>query len=183
MSTSLPAVANPAPAPRIASIVSVVCLLFAIALPISTLYAAIFDPELVIRGLDLHDPPNAAQLNVLQRIGLAVLEMIPPIFQAYGLLCARRCFQSFAHGEYFTLEIVKGLRGFAAGVFFAIIAGMLTTPILTVLLTMTSAHELTLTARFSSEELLRLVFAGILWQIAAVMMRAVKIAEEHSQFV
>jgi len=183
MSTSLPAAANAAAPPRMTSLISVVCLLLAIALPASSLYTAIFDPEVLIKGFDLHSPPSAAHLNVLQRIGLAVLTVIPPLFEAYGLLCARRCFQSFVRGEYFTLEIVKGLRGFAAGVFFAIIAGMLATPILTLLLTMTSANELTLTARFSSEELLRMVFAGILWQIAAVMMRAVKIAEEHSQFV
>jgi hypothetical protein len=36
---------------------------------------------------------------------------------------------------------------------------------------------------FGSNELLTLLFAGMVWQIAAIMAKAVALAEENAQFV
>jgi len=40
-----------------------------------------------------------------------------------------------------------------------------------------------LSLSLGSNELLTLLFAGMVWQIAAVMARAVALAEENAQFV
>ncbi len=186
MSTPLPAVAASPVQPRLGSVIAAACLLLAIALPVISLCVAMYDPAVMIEGLKLPQPQavSAEDLTLFQRIGLAVLSVIPPLFQSYGLLCARRCFQSFVRGEYFARQIVKALRGFAAGMFFAIVAGFVTTPLLSMLLTLHAGPgQHALMINFGSEELLRLLFAGILWQMAAVMLNAVKLAEENSQFV
>lgn len=185
MNTSVPAAtANPSAPLRLAKVISMGCLLVAIALPVLSLIVGFTQTSQVLKDLHLPKPVNDADLSLFQHAVLAVLGTVSSLFQAYGLLCARRCFQSFARGQFFTLEVVKGLRGFAAGVFFAIISGTLLTPLISLIATMNApAGEHTLTAGIGSEEVVRLLFAGILWQIAAVMMRAVNLAEENSQFV
>jgi hypothetical protein len=179
--------ANAPVRPLLSTVLSGGCLLLAIALPAFGLYTAIFEPQMIIDGLNLSAPPriaSGAELTQFQRVALAVLSCVSPLFQAYGLNCARRCFQSFVRGEYFTLQVVAGLRGFAAGVFFSIVAGLLATPLLSVLLTLNAGPgNHTLAVNVSSQQVLTLLFAGVLWQIAGVMTNAVRLAEENSQFV
>jgi hypothetical protein len=45
------------------------------------------------------------------------------------------------------------------------------------------AGQRALSLGLGSNELLTLLFAGMVWQIAAVMTRAVALAEENAQFV
>jgi hypothetical protein len=45
------------------------------------------------------------------------------------------------------------------------------------------AGQRALSLGFGSNELLTLLFAGMVWQIAAVMAKAVALAEENAQFV
>src|SRR5262245_19602343 len=121
---------------RLAQVLSIACLLLAIGLPAATLYAGLAHPSVLIEGLHMPKPMNAADLTLLHRIAAALVETGAPRLQAYGLLCARRCFESFASGNFFTREVVKGLRGFAKGLFFAILYGLAVTPLLSLLLTM-----------------------------------------------
>ena len=182
--TTLPATATPAAQPRLAGVISICCLLFAIALPVFSVYFGLTEPQKLINSLNLHKPVNVADLSALQRIAVAVLGTFSPLFQAYGLLCARRCFQSFARREFFTPQVVKALRGFAAGLFLAIVASILVVPLLSYVVTMNAGpggH--TVSIGIESDQVFRLLFAGILWQIAGVMMNGVKLAEENSQFV
>ena len=186
MNTSLPAGAAAASPPRLlANVLSISCLVIAIALPTLTLYTDATQLDAVIKAMNLPKPPSAADLTLFQKIAAALLTVMSPLFQAYGLLCARRCFQKFARGEYFTLEVVKALRGFAGGLFFAVIASIVAGTLMSLLFTMNATepdgHSLSIS--LDSEQVSRLLFTGILWQIAAVMMRAVRLAEENSQFV
>ncbi|MEO8315329.1 MAG: hypothetical protein ABI645_11095 [Pseudomonadota bacterium] len=129
--------------------------------------------------------PRAVQsLSTLQRICIGVVATIPSLCQGYGLFSVRRCFQSFARGEYFTLEAVKGLRGFAAGLFFSLVADLLSKPLLSFVATLNSGpgeHEVS--AGVSTDQALTLLFAGILWQIAGAMTSAKRLAEENAGFV
>lgn len=159
-------------------------MLLAVVFPALALYSAISNPQLLIDGLQLKSPPSVESLTTFQHIALGVLSTIPSLCQAYGLLSARRCFQSFARGEYFTLQVIKGLRGFAAGLFFWPVAAFLSKPLETYLATMyggPGGHEVSI--GIGTEQLLTLLFAGILWQIAGVMTSARRLAEENAQFV
>lgn len=72
----------------------------------------------------------------------------------------------------------------ASGLFFAIVASLLATPVLSLLLTVHApAGEHVIAAGINSEQVHKLLFVAIFWQIAAVMTRAVNLAEENSQFV
>jgi len=109
---------------------------------------------------------------------------VPVCCAAYGLVCAMRCFSGFSQAEYFSVRTVRYLRGFAAGVFASVVAGFLVSMLTSVLLTAgIPAGQRALAVSLGSNELLTLLFAGMVWQIAAVMAKAVAMAEENAQFV
>jgi hypothetical protein len=175
---------DPPTQPRLSSVLGFGCLLLAVSMPLFVIGIAWFTPETFLRGLNLATTLTAASLSTYQRVVLVVLAIVPALFESYGLLCARRCFQSFAQREYFNLAVVRGLRGFAAGMFLGVIGALLAHPLSSFLLTLFApAGKHTVTFGVDSEQLLRLLFAGILWQISAVVSRAISLAQENSQFV
>jgi hypothetical protein len=170
--------------PRLSSLLGFGCLLLAASMPLFVIGIAWFSPQTFLQPLNLAVTLTAGSLSAYQRAVLLVLAMVPALFESYGLLCARRCFQSFARQEYFNLAVVRGLRGFAAGMFLAVIAGLLAHPLTSLLMTLFApAGKHTVTFGVDSGQLLRLLFAGILWQIAAVVSKAISLARENSQFV
>ncbi|MDQ2639822.1 MAG: DUF2975 domain-containing protein [Pseudomonadota bacterium] len=176
--------ASPPTAPILSRVLSLGCLLLAAALPTLGVYIALANPQLVIDNLHLQVPRAAESLSIFQRIAIGVITTIPSLFQAYGLLSARMCFGSFARGEYFSLEVIRGLRGFAAGLFFWPVAAVLSRPVLTFVATLDATpggHQVSV--GIDTGQVFTLLFAGILWQIAGVMTRAKRLAEENAQFV
>jgi hypothetical protein len=181
---ALTAQLDPPARPRLSGPLGFGCLLVAVAMPLFAIGMAWFTPETFLRGLNLVATLTAATLSTYQRVVLMVLALVPTLFESYGLLCARRCFQSFARQEYFNLAVVRGLRGFAAGMFLGVIAGLLAHPLTSLLLTLFEPPgKHTVTFGVDTEQLLRLLFAGILWQISAVVSKAISLAQENSQFV
>jgi hypothetical protein len=181
---SLPADASSPTAPMLSILLSGGCALLAIVMPALAVYIAFDSPQMIVDNLHLQVPLAIESLSTFQRVCIGVITTIPPLCQAYGLFSARRCFQSFARGEYFTLEVVKGLRGFAAGLFFWPVAAFLSKPLLTFVATLNGGpgeHEVSIAV--GSEQVFTLLFAGVLWQIAGVMTRAKRLAEENAQFV
>ncbi len=160
------------------------CLFLAVALPAFALYNSLQNPQLLIENLHLAKPLPAQSLTLFQHAVIALLGTIPSLCQAYGFYSVRASFRSFAHRDYFTFPVVKGLRGFAAGLLFSIVAACLSTPLMSYLLTIDAGAGVhTITVGVGSEQVIGLIFAGIVWQIAGVMTSAVRIAEENSQFV
>jgi hypothetical protein len=185
MTTLAESQATAAPARRLSIALSAFCLILIVLIPAATLLIPVFDLAVVTKGLGLPAPPNGTQapsLTLAQHALVVLVELVPVVFVVYALVCARRCFKSFIDGEYFTSRVVGGLRGIAAGIALWVVCAWLTTPLLTILLTL-GAEEHRLAVRVSSSGLLTLLFAGIVWQIAAIMTRAVALAEENSQFV
>ena len=164
------------------------CALLAVALPLAVLYQLVATPTegLLLRaGVSL----TAMQLAMLdvalwQRMTAVLLGMLPVSCAAYGLVCATRCFSGFSQAEYFSLRTVRYLRGFAAGIFASVVAGFVVSLLITVVLTAGApAGQKALALSLGSNELITLLFAGMVWQIAAVMAKAVALAEENAQFV
>ena len=174
------------PARGLSVALSAMCALLAVGLPAATLYVLILHPAMLTAELGLSALPQgaAAELTVPDRLWTLMLGFAPIACVSYALICAQRCFRSFVRGAYFTLEVVRSLRHFAGAVALAAVTGSLMAPLLTWLLTLDAepGHELAALGGQSCY-LLMLLFAGIVWQIADAMTKAVVLAEENSQFV
>ncbi len=164
------------------------CALLAVALPLAVLYQLVTTPTegLLLRAGVSLSAVQAAMLDVelWQRMLATALGMLPVCCASYGLVCAMRCFSGFSQGEYFSLRTVQYLRGFAAGFFASVVTGFFAAMAASVVLTLGApAGQRALAIGLGSNELLTLLFAGMVWQIAAVMAKAVALAEENAQFV
>jgi hypothetical protein len=170
------------------AVLAAICLVLAVALPLLVGYYLATAPAHVLAGhigLPESSPLGAPgfRLSALQRVIVMATGLAPVACMAVALIYARRCFRSFSRREYFTLGVVRGLRGCAGAIFFSGVSGLLVAPLASVLLSAVGGGQLSLTLSLGSSQVLLLLFAGIVWQISAVMARAVVLAEEHSQFV
>jgi hypothetical protein len=169
---------------RLNAALSAACLVLIALLPAATLFLMLFRFEVFAEGLGLSAAQAAAPISFAQRTAILAVALLPVALLVYALVCAWRCFRSFSRGEHFSLAVVRNLRGFAAGVFWSTVAALLTTPVLTFLITLGAGPDgHRVSVNFGSTQALTLLFAGIVWQVAAVMTRAVALAEENSQFV
>lgn len=172
----------------ISSVLAWACALLAVALPLAVAYHLLSTPveSLLLRaGVSLSTAQAAAlDITLAQKCLAVLLGVLPVCCASYGLVCAMRCFSGFSQAEYFSLRTVKYLRGFAAGIFASVVMGVVSSTLMTVVLTAGApAGQRALSLGFGSNELLTLLFAGMVWQIAAVMAKAVALAEENAQFV
>lgn len=181
--TDSPAAAPPAL--KLSAALSTLCLVLILAGPLLTFLLSMLNPEVVTEGLGVRSTSGGAAdsaFSLYQRLVIIVFGLIPVAFATYGLLRARRCFRSFGRGEFFTAAVVGNLRGFAAGIALWVVAGWLSTPLMSILLTL-GGEETRVTVELSQSGFMTLLFAGIVWQIADIMRRAAAIAEENAQFV
>jgi hypothetical protein len=182
--STLPMERAAAPARLLNTALSATCIFLIATLPAVTLFVVIFNFDTFASGLGLSPEESAAPLSLVQRAPIVAVALLPVALVVYALVSAWRCFRSFARGEYLSLAVVRNLRGFAAGVFWSVVAAFVTNPVLTFLITLGAGpdgHRVDVS--FSSTQALTLLFAGIVWQVAAVMTRAVALAEENAQFV
>lgn len=173
------------PALKLSAAIPTLCLVLIVAGPLLMLLVSMFSPEVVTEGLGVtptdEDAADSA-FGLYERLVIIVVPLIPIAFATYGLVRARRCFRSFGRGEFFTADVVGNLRGFAAGIALWVVGGWLSTPLMSLLLTL-GGEEKRVTVEFGFSGFMTLLFAGIVWQIADVMRRAAAIAEENAQFV
>ena len=158
------------------------CAGLALLLPIAVILAWILapTPELLARaGLAATIP--VAPWQFWLGGGIATL---PALALAAALLSARRVFWAFAAGAYLTRRAVGPLRGFGGWLIGAGLAGLAAPTALSLTLSAQAGPgERALTIVAGSTPVLGLVFGGIVWLIAAVLGRAVAIAEDHAQIV
>ena len=93
------------------------------------------------------------------------------------------CDSCFARGEVFSLATVRHLRGFAAGLLLASCAGVVVPTLIVLMLTLEAAGGRVLTVSLASQQLLMLLFSGIVWQMGHAMTRAVELAEDNAQII
>jgi Protein of unknown function (DUF2975) len=164
------------------------CLLLAAMLPLGSLYymsthwpfalmAALGDAALPNRDAALF-AATSRQLMIAAAVGMA-----PVALMSYAMTIAYRCFSGFARGEYFTHAAVRHLRGFARAMFGAALACLIVPPLVGLIITIGSSGQASLVVSLGSQHLVLLVFAGVVWQMASVMAKAVALAEENAQFV
>jgi hypothetical protein len=130
--------------------------------------------------------PSAIQgaITPLQRLAGALLTGVPVGCMLRGLWEARQCFRAFALGHVFTQQAAQGLRYFAAWVIASVLAGMLLVPALSVLLTLNNPPGMRhLAIALGSDHIFTLLFAGVVWLMAAIIGQGQALAEENAAFV
>lgn len=181
--------ATPHTGQGLSRLLALACLALALVLPAAALYGLwAASPQSLLAQVGVRIPAvdgPAALPMATWRIALAVVVgMLPVCGMAYGLLRARQCFQGFVRGEVFSLGAVRHLRGFAGGLLASSVAGLLAPTLLSVLLTLGApAGGHSLAVALGAQHLLMLLFAGIVWQIAHAMTRAVEMADDHAQII
>lgn len=169
----------------ISAVCAAACGFLAVALPLGVAAGWALAP-LSYLSSSFHVPasyfPNG--MASWQRLVGAGVTLVPSVIGSYGLIRARRSLISFAKGDFFAPGGVGGLRDFAGAIFWASLAGVVATPVLSVALTIVNAPgQRQLALGVSSSDLFQLLAAGIFWVIAAGMARASVIAREHAQIV
>jgi Protein of unknown function (DUF2975) len=165
------------------------CSALALALPLVTAWLVLHPwPGALVQALAQASggwrmDAAALSANGLGLAAVAALSMVPVLLMAAALVRASRCLHAFARGEHFTLGAVKELRAFAALVFAAGVACTLVPTVAVLLLSMSGPGPRSLVLSFGSQHLFLLLFSALTWQIAAVLARAVALAEEHAQIV
>jgi hypothetical protein len=173
---------------RLSAVCAQGCLILAIAIPalVAGFWAlGSWEALALVRLLPpdiLHDMrPDVA---LWQRIVGAAICLIPALILSYGLLRARLSLMSFARGNFFAADVVTGLRDYARATFWAALAGILSVPVLSVIISQANGpghRELSLD--LSGAQVVNLLAGGILWVLASAMARATLIARENEQFV
>ncbi len=163
------------------------CLILAIVLPAAAIYGLwTASPQALLAqaGVNLLQVSGEQAIAPWQRVLAVLIGLLPVAGMAYGLVRAWRCFAGFARGAVFRLSTVRHLRGFASGLMASSVAGLLAPTLLSVLLSWGApAGQRALAVALGGQHLLMLLFAGIVWQIAHAMARAIEIADDHAQIV
>lgn len=163
---------------------SLLCLGTAIALPAGLAAYWLLTPlEALLREAGV---PGVSVLDIgwVGRLTAMMISAVPLVCLVWGLLQARRCFQAFAAGRFFTAEGIYGLRGFAMALFASALLRPVAGAALSVLLSWgAGVGKRALVISLGSDTLLSLLFAGMIVIITWVMTEARSLADENAQFV
>jgi len=169
---------------RLSGLLARVCEVLLAALPLAVIgWWGVADPGTLSAAANL--PPLAVlSLEPWQRVAGAAISLLSAAFLMAGLWQARRFFRLFAAGEVFTANAVRCLRRFAGWVALSVVARVVAGAALSVVLTITNPAGMKhLAIGVSSDSLLALLFAGMVWVMAAVIARGQALAEENATFV
>ncbi len=192
--SSIPSAAKPAaPAAdltgiqRLSALCAAGCSILAVAIPagVAGLWALASWNGLALARLL---PPDILEdmqpIQLWQRLAGAAICLVPALLVSTGLLRVRRSLRAFGRGEFFTGEVVAGVRGYAQAMVWAAVAGILSVPVLSIALTFANpAGHRELSLDLSGGQVLNLLGAAIVWLVAAAMSRAAGIQRENEQFV
>ncbi|MBT0963592.1 DUF2975 domain-containing protein [Denitromonas iodatirespirans] len=170
---------------RTSRVLAAVCLVLIWGLPATVLlYWWLAEPVELARQVNLSADAVMAPLMPWQRALGGMLTLLPVALLVSGLVQARRCFRLFAAGRVFVAESTGYLRRFAGRVAASVAVGMLSSTVLSVVLTVNNPPGMRqLAIGVGSNEVFMLLFAGMVWLMAAVIGQGRSLAEENESFV
>lgn len=170
---------------RISGWLARACLLLMVALPILVLYYwAVADTAVLAIHAQMLPVLIQAPIQDWQRTAGALVTCIPVALMMRGLWEARLCFKQFAAGHVFTAQAVQRLRSFAGWIMASSLASILIGPAISVILTFNNtAGNRQLAIGIGTDHVLTLLFAAVVWVMAAVIAQGQVLAEENSSFV
>ncbi len=173
----------------LSKLVAWACLALAVLLPIAALIGVLqTSPAGMLGQMGIRLPSgynlDALPMATWQHVAAVCISLLPVSAVAYALWRAHQCFIGFVRGETFSLATVRHLRGFAAGLLVSSSAGLVAPTAIVWLLTFGApAGERVLTVSLGAQQLLMLLFSGIVWQMGHAMTRAVELAEDNAQII
>ena len=170
---------------RLSALLAAACLALIVGLAVAVLLAwALADVSVLASQAHLNPADIQAAPQWWQRLLGAAITGVPVALLSVGLWQARRCFLGFQRGQVFTAQAVQYLRRFAAWVMGSAVAAIVAAPLLSVLLTLGNAPgKRQLVVGVGSDFPLTLLFAAIVWLMAAVIDQGQALADENAAFV
>ena len=170
---------------RLSQLLAILCLFLIVVLPIgvAVYWAGADAAKLAVRA---NLPANAIQGSLLawQRGAGALITEVPLALLLLGLWEARKCFKLFSVGRIFVPETVLCLSRFAGWAMAYVLAGIVAGTAISVLLTLNNPPEMrSLAVSIGSDQILMLLFAGMVWLMAAVISHGQALAEENATFI
>ncbi len=114
---------------------------------------------------------------------VTMLALLPVLGMSRALWIASRCFRDFAAGHYFFRRNAQRLRALAGWLLTAAILGLIATPLISLIVSLGRGGPGSIAVSLNSQQLLMIVFTGLVWQISRIFAKAVALAEENAQFV
>jgi Protein of unknown function (DUF2975) len=170
---------------RMSRILANACLVLIVTLPIAVAMAW-YLTDTVQLAVRANLPADAIRSPLLawQRFAGALATETALAFLLVGLWEARACFRLFAAGDVFTSQAARRLRNFAGWMLGFVVAGIVATAAITAVLTMNNPPGMRhLAVSVGSDQVFMLLFAGMVWLMAAVIGQGTSMAEENATFV
>ncbi len=170
---------------RLSRFMALTCWILIIVLPV--LFAwfwAVATPAQMASKLSL--PANIVQgpLMVWQRVVGGLITAVPLGLLLAGMWQARRCLSLFARGQVFSLPAALALRRFAKLATVSFASSFVAETALSTLLTINNMPGMRQVAiGVSTEQIIALFFAGMVWLMAAVIAQGQQLADENARFV
>jgi Protein of unknown function (DUF2975) len=114
---------------------------------------------------------------------VTLVALLPVLSMSCALWIASRCFRDFAAGHYFFRRNAQRLRALAGWLLTAATLGLLTTPLISLFVSFGRGGAGSIAVSLNSQQLLMIVFTGLVWQISRIFTKAIAVAEENAQFV
>jgi Protein of unknown function (DUF2975) len=170
---------------RMSQFLALTCWVLIFALPpLFTWFWAVATPAQLADRLNLPADIVQGALMVWQRVVGGLISAVPLGLLLAGLWHARKCLGLFATGQVFTLQTAVALRRFASFATASFACSFVAGTALSTLLTINNMPGARIIAvGVSTEQVIALFFAGMVWLMAAVIAQGHQLAEENARFV
>lgn len=196
-SNSYPVPANPAHLPkptpaqrmrrirRVSRAMVYACRALVLVLPVALVwYWATVDLAALAPKVGASTTNLATPWQAWQRWMGGLAHAMPMAMMCLGLWQAQRCFTEFAEGQLFTGNATTYLRSFAGWTAGAALAAIVASALTSVILTMQNPPgSRQLAISISSNDVLTLFFAALLWLMSDIIAQGQLLAEESDGFV
>lgn len=169
---------KPAHLPTLARHASVICM---IAIPVFASGVWLVDPDLLTDRFRADGAPGLSNQQIAVCMALTLL---PSGLLAVGLWHLSRLFRLFALGAHFTTALARHLRGFAGYLLASALVSPFTSAAIGVVVSwFNPPGQRILAFEISSQGVLAILLAALLFALARVMIEAQEIAEDQRLIV
>ena len=170
---------------RMSRLLALACWVLMVALPLMFVWFwAVATPGQIAARINLPVDVIQGSLMLWQRVAGGCVGAVPLGLLLAGLWHARKCFGLFARGQIFTLQAVVALKRFASLATASFASSFLVSTVLSTLLTINNTPGTRqISIGVSTDQVIALFFACMVWLMAAVIAQGLHLAEENANFV
>ncbi len=176
----------PSPRRPMAALCALLCAIAAVALPASVAWWLWQHPTAQWLPLAVPAPPpgmdgEAVSFAIWATVG--VLAMLPATAMGATFAAASHCLWRVATGHGLHGWTARSLRRVSAAMAISALLALLVPPLIGGLVTAAAGAGTRLSLSLNAHQVILLLFAAVIWQLAAVLDDAAAVAVEHAQIV